>query len=483
MALYFLSALIAVACLLGASNWRHALFMMVLIAAMQDPLRKLIPGTPGYLVLASMPVLGVAIISMVLKRPRWWKEFGSDFPKVGKAVKIFGLACIPAAIISATYGPGSWMLTILGAFSYGVLIFAVLVGFYFCRSLMDLRRLLGTYCVVSGLMLTGGLLEYLQVVPDLPILGTKMLGMEWIRNSSDFTVNMMAGFYRSPDVMGWHAATTVMMSMILAFTTRGGTRWFWISLGMLAVVALLLCGRRKMVFMIPFFLAALTLLHIVAGRKGQLLGLVTLLLIPVLTIGIVGDWLGDESTFVRYYTENSGDTLDQLQTHGFISLFDTVQQSGFFGSGLGVATPGSHHLQVARPRVWQESGPSRIMVELGVPGFLAFVWMVATILKAAWNTVRVHLRSDTVYARYALGLMAFFMANVGSLVVSGQILADSFIAFFLGFSIGVVLSFGRTSIMDSLTSPRAKVPPRKSPQPMASQYPGRPSMTRQGNRL
>ncbi|MCC7097561.1 MAG: hypothetical protein IT472_10320, partial [Thermomonas sp.] len=37
----------------------------------------------------------------------------------------------------------------------------------------------------------------------------------------------------------------------------------------------------------------------------------------------------------------------------------------------------------------------------------------------------------------------FFIANVGSLTVSGQILADPFIASFLGLLVGVVLSIPR----------------------------------------
>jgi hypothetical protein len=250
--------------------------------------------------------------------------------------------------------------------------------------------------------------------------------------------------------MGWHAATVVMMSLILAMTARGPRRWSWFLVCAFALVALMLCGRRKMAYMIPAFLVALVWLSLMAGRKSPISGFFVLVLVPTVSVLLVGDWLGRDSAFVRYYTEHSVEAVDQFQSHGFESLLVTIDQAGVFGSGLGVATPGSHHLDVARPKIWQESAPSRIMVELGVPGFLALLAVVAAILKGAWNVVQVHQGTNSPYSGYLLGLTSLFLANVGSLVVSGQILADPFIAFFLGFSIGVVLCFGRTTIVDSL---------------------------------
>jgi O-antigen ligase len=241
-----------------------------------------------------------------------------------------------------------------------------------------------------------------------------------------------------------------MLSLVLAMTTRGARRWAWFAVCVFALVALMLCGRRKMVYMLPAFIVALAWLSFMAGRKSRMSGLIALVLVPVASVLFVGDWLGSDSALVRYYTENTAETVDQFNTHGFESLITTFDQAGFFGSGLGVATPGSHHLDVARPRVWQESATSRIMVELGVPGFLALITLVVVMLKGAWDVVRVHQHLNSPYSGYLLGLTSFFLANVGSLVVSGQILADPFIAFFLGFSIGVVLCFGRQSIVASI---------------------------------
>lgn len=443
MALYLLLLLVLLGCVRGLMDWRSAVYALVVIAAVQDPLRKLVPGSPGWMVLATAPVMAVAALQMMLSQPYWWSSFRANYPGVARAMAWLGLACIPAAVISATYGPGSWMLTLLGAFSYGILLMAILVGYHLPLSIEALRRFLGFYCGVSALMLTGGFLEYLEIGRGSALIGTQEMGMQWIRYSGDYVVDLIAGFYRSPDVMGWHAATTSMIAIGLGLTARGGARWGWVAVAAFAVAALLLCGRRKMVFMIPTFLLIMMWLYWTLARRQGFASLAGIVLVPLFSVLVVGNWLDDDSAQIRYYVDNAVDTVDQLERHGIESVVVTVQQAGFFGSGLGVATPGSHHLNVARPRVWQESAPSRVMVELGVPGFVALLVLVLSLVRALWWVTRYHLQSASPYAGYTVGLMAFFIVNIGSLTVSGQILADPFIASFLGLTIGIVLSFGR----------------------------------------
>jgi O-antigen ligase len=100
-------------------------------------------------------------------------------------------------------------------------------------------------------------------------------------------------------------------------------------------------------------------------------------------------------------------------------------------------------LKVERPRVWQESATSRILVELGVPGTIGFLIVMVAIVFNLWRVAMSQLRARTPQSAYAAGLLAFFLANVGSLTVSGQILADPFIAAFLGFLVGMTLAVVR----------------------------------------
>jgi hypothetical protein len=449
MVLTLFGLLIFIGVLRTVQDWRAALPSMVVLAAIQDPMRKLIPGTPGWLVLASALVVFAGAVQMALTQPHWWRAFRANYPAVCNAVLWLVLALLPAAVISASYGPGSWMFTLLGLASYSVIVLAVVMGYHFALSAAHLRRLLSLYCLLTAVMLSGSFVEYFGWAPELRIVGTKELGMTWVRHIPGTVVELIAGFYRSPDVMGWHASAAVMLASLLAVSSRGRVRWSWVLVALFAFGALMVCGRRKMVFMIPIFFIACAWLYWVVGRRGGVAGVAGVLLFPLISIVLIGDLLGDDSTHVTYYLDGATDTIDQVERHGFESVQSTFEQFGFFGAGLGFATPGAHNIPAERPSVWQESAPSRVMAELGVPGLLALLVLVVRLLQAGWWVTRNQLALQAPYALYPMGLLAFFMVNVGSLVVSGQILGDPFVATFLGASLGVVLAFGREPVVEA----------------------------------
>lgn len=444
------------------ANWRVGITLIVFVAAIQDPVRKLVPGTPGFLALAIVPIFFALILASVASTRDWWSGFRRAMPTIANLLIALMVLSIPAAAISMTYGPGSWQLTLIGAFSYSIIFLAMISGFHYPRGRYTLRRLLSFYCIVHGIMLSGALLEYFRWFPDWAALGDEAMGFNWRRWVPGYVVEIICGFYRSGDVMGWHAVAVSCLSIILLMTGKGPKRWAWSVVLGIAVIALLLCGRRKMVYMLPVFITALGWMYWQAGRKINKLSLMGLLAVPVLSILIIGDWLGDESAQVRYYTQTADQTLTSLEGHGFKSLATTYQQFGFFGAGLGTATPGSQHINATRPGTWQESGPSRILVELGVLGALGFLAVIVAIIAAMWRVTLRKLKAATPDSQYSAGLMAFFIANAGSLTVSGQILADPFIAVFLGLLVGIVLSSARAQIPAVSAAPAAvgRVPDR-----------------------
>lgn len=440
---YLLLSLAAASALLALVNWRLGVLLMICVAAVQDPLRKMVPGTPGYLALATAPVFFALTARALMSNPGWWREFVSQCPRIAQPLVLFIILCLPAAMISLTYGENTWLLTVFGAFSYSTIFLAVIVGFHFARRGVDIRLLLAFYCGVHGVVLLGGYLEYLGLFTSWPMLSDKALGFDWVRHQQGYVVKFIAGFYRTGDVMGWHAATVACLSVVLAMSTSGQRRWFWYAVSMLAVGVLLLCGRRKMVFMLPLFLLALGWLHWQANRPARLVSLLILISIPAASMLIISSEFSDDVTAIRYYRESAGEAVDSLHSHGFQSVIETVRQNGFLGAGLGVATPGSHHIRVDRPRAWQESAPSRVVAELGVPGAFGLALVILGIIFTCWKITRAALVHRSPYSLYAAGLFAFFMANVGSLTVSGQILADPFIAGFLGILVGLTLSIIR----------------------------------------
>lgn len=452
--------LVAVCAVRALAGWRTGILVMIALAAVQDPLRKLVPGTPGWLVLLTAPVFVAVVIGSASQRRGWWTDFRREHKSIAEALILLCVLALPAAAMSATYSNGSWKLTLLGAFSYSVIFLGMIAGFHFARGERDLRRLLVAYALLHGFMLLGGVLEYLHMFSGSRVIGSRALGYEWIRWGHGYTVDMISGFYRSADVMGWHAAAVAMVSLILASTSSGTRRWTWLGLSVLGLVALLLCGRRKMVYMLPIFLLSFGFIFWQAGRAGRVIALMGFLAIPLAGVAVVGDWIGEGSANIRYYR---GEGLQQhawesIRGQGFSTMIETYRQNGVLGAGLGFATPGSHHIAAARPRIWQESTSSRVLVELGVPGAIGFLLVMLTIALKLWRIVRSQLRTHAALSVYLGGLVAFFMANVGSLVVSGQILADPFIAAFLGFLVGVALSIPRLGRRSLVARESGRIP-------------------------
>jgi len=440
---YLLLALVAVSTFVALSNWRKGIFLMILIAAVQDPVRKLTPGTPGYLVLSSTIVFIAAIIGAYQNRLRLWRWFRRSYGKLSFAARLFLISLVPAALVTLSLGSlGALLVIMIGLLTYLTLIFGLLIGFSFVNKPIELRKVLAFYCVVTAIMLIGTPLEYFKLFQGWPALGTKALNMEWIRYTGDAVINLIAGFYRSPDVMGWHAVVATMLSIVLALSSRGNKRLFWIVIAAWCGAAAMLCGRRKMFLMLPLFSMVLLWLYLKARHRSRTVAIIGILIGVSICGYLVYDFMGRDTGLEGYYFRRFGELPERVKDHGFDSLVATYNQSGFFGEGLGTATTGAHHLTVARPSTWQEGGLEKLMVELGVPGLLCFLLLAYRLLRISLNTAirQITQRSED----YALisGLGAIFVANAASFFVSHQIFGDPFIMTFFSFLTGLLLSAG-----------------------------------------
>jgi hypothetical protein len=438
---------ILVAAFLSLQDWRRGIFFMMLIAAVQDPIRKMIPGAPGYLTLSIMPVWFSMIFKAMPFLPGYRNEFRLRFPQLTSIVRMFILSIIPAAFISATYGPGSWQITLIGLIFYSSLFFGVLFGYMFtARDHTILQRALIFYCVLTAFMLIGTPLEYWGRFHDVKALGTSAFDAVWIRYTGRGMVKLISGFYRSPDIMGWHSVTLTMLSLLLALQSKGKKRYFWIGLAGWGVVGVMLCGRRKMIYMLPIYGFVLSwLMWRVQSHRFQFKKMVVVILLGIFAgYGIYGI-VGPSSDVEQYYFKAAGDDpIERFKKEGLSALIGTYQQSGFWGEGLGTATQGIHHLKVARPRTWQEGGLSKVLVELGVPGFLGFVLVFGVMIKSIWTLVSVKLDKNSPNFIFWGGLFAVLCGNSVAFVVSGQIYGDPFIIIFISFISGVILSSARS---------------------------------------
>jgi hypothetical protein len=427
-------------------RWRWGPFLMILVGMLQDPVRKLVPGAPGYLTLPAAAVWAATVLGAFVSESITWRNFREHYGELSGAIALFALSLIPAIIISATYAPGSWQITVIGLFIYGSLLVGMMVGEVFPQRHNDIPRFIGAYAVCGAIFVSGGILEKLGV--SHATLGTAAMGYDWVTYRTGGAVHMLAGFFRSPDVLGWHAASVAMCSIICAMFYSGWRRAFWGALAAWGSIAALICNRRKMVIMIPVFAAIFALLHFRHGRSRQL-GLILMIFLIVGGIGIESyrRSFSDEYTD-RFYSDTAGTAGQRVVKHGIHAVIGTFNQAGFFGYGVGMATQGTQHIAVERPRVWQEGGPGKLMAELGIIGVIGFIFLSIAILRSM-NRDLLRVASHSLYPVYA-GLVAMLLANASAGVVSAQIFGDPFIAALLSFSMGLVLSSVRIPIRGTI---------------------------------
>ena len=269
-----------------------------------------------------------------------------------------------------------------------------------------------------------------------------------------YVINLVSGFYRSPDVMGWHAITLSMLAIMMALQSSGKHRYFWVLVAGWGLMGGILCGRRKMIFMFPFFVSVLCCLYWGIPKRIRFSTLLAVILISSVTGFFIYKKMGPSPEIEKYYLQDPKAVFGRIEKHGFSSLVTTYHQSGIFGEGLGTATQGIHHLNVTKPRTWQEGGLGRILVELGIPGFLCFLFLVFSLVTTMWRLVAQKLDSSPTEFIFRTGLIALIASNTISFVVSHQVYGDPTIVCFFSLLIGFILS--KTTVRDPVRAPIIK---------------------------
>jgi len=436
------------ACIQTLADWKRGPFFMVLAVVLQDPVRKMTPGVPGWLVLSTIPILGCMLISLHSILPTFGEVFLKGFPRIKKAGVLLLVMLIPAALISLSYGIVGILMLGLASLMYGIMLVCPMVGFFYGHDDGLLERLFRFYVLVTAVMLTGGVLELLNVYPSWLAIGTEAMGMDWIRHIPGFQIKLYAGFYRSPDVFGWHATMMTMMAITLLIQSdKWLTKVCWLVLSCWGLLGTILCGRRKFLYMLPVFGLVWLFMNRqrLAGHWFRI-GAVCLLL---LSMGAVAyHKMGFDEGLTLFYLSNLSDVGDRAVQHGAGAIFQTFRQVGYLGLGLGCSNQGMNHLaRSANIRIWQEGGLSRFAVEFGLAGLIGFLCLAfAVIRELVCSTVplaRAIYKQDS----FRVGILCILAGTVASFVVSGQIFNDPFVMFFSVFLLGVALSTESRCVM------------------------------------
>ncbi len=434
---YLALFLILSACVIALHNWRWGFYAAIVVALLQDPLRKVMPGVPGWMAMASVPVWLTAMAGAWLSQSVRPGAFLAKFPRLGKSVWLFaGYLLVPAAL-AATYGRNSWQIALLGGLMYTAVFVALCCGWQFSTDTQSMTRLMAFYAILASVLLVGGPLENMGWNQRYDMIGSEAMGHIWFTHRAG-GLYMLSGLFRSPDVMGWHASLVFMIAIILAIRSRGVLRVVWIGIAIWSGVSLWLCGRRKMVSMLPVFMGCYLLLIFKLRDIQRWVMSVGILLI---TLGVgwyfIDTYVHSESAEM-YYLSTFTDVGESLRGHGFESVLVTIRQSGLFGHGLGMGQQGLHHIDAEMPRIWQESGPSKLVLEFGVPGAILLLLVMLRLAQTAYHVLRQTAQQDSLHV--GAGIFAILVANFTSGLVSAQIYGDPFVVIMLALMLGLLFS-------------------------------------------
>ncbi len=256
----------------------------------------------------------------------------------------------------------------IGGISYLFPIVGLAVGMAYVRSGRDLFVPLVWYCLANGIIMIGAVLEFLHY----PIAGLRGMGVHWIRHQTGYMIDLVSGFYRSPDLLGLHASHVLMFTAIIMMRARSPVRWLWFPLTFFAAWCLLISGRRKMIVM-PFFFFAVVLFHGVL--RGRLTFLFKAGVAAAVVAGLAYMFFPGEGTsdYVKYAETSKAEGWERFVSSGPGGYFEAIRQAGILGYGLGTATQGNGQLASHTARVWSEDGISRLAVEFGIPGTIFVV--------------------------------------------------------------------------------------------------------------
>jgi hypothetical protein len=418
-------------------DWRRGWLMAILCGVLQDPVRKLTPGSPVVITLSIMAVYAMILFGGSGALQRQAREFTRRFGSLYAALIIVLLFMALAAIRGLfTFGVAGWKAPALSLFVYCAPLPAILLGYTWLQREEKLFTLLRFYAVVTSIALIGTPLEYLQVPSRA--LGTVALSEFNLRHLPGIQIRLLSGFYRAPDIMGWHAAMLTIVGIIMILQTRQMWKsWPWVLVTCWGFLNCLLSGRRKAVYMIAVFVAAFLWRYF---RRMTVAQVITL----TFAIGIAGFVVGkiahDEKSSV--YTRGAATTREEVFSRLEGGLLETIQQYGILGAGLGTATQGVYHVTSnIQAMGWQEGGLGKLAIELGVPGLLAVGMLAYVILRVSLAISR-HPDVPGSSQLLRCALFGIVVANVVEFMASAQAYSDAVLALMTAFFVGCLIASG-----------------------------------------
>lgn len=440
------------ALMLAFFDWRKGLFITIVVAMLQDPLRKLTPDQPTYYVVLVGAVFVALWLGAFLRRlPLSPNRIDGWKQKVSIPLALL-LLLISVQAVNAYARFGNYMLPAIGMLSYITPILALVVGYQFAvrGGTRSIIRWVRFYLTCAVVMLVSVYLEYAGL--EWTALGELGTGIGITDMGTVLTAH--AGFFRASEIAAWHTAAAACFFVLIGTEKRISLSRI---LRALVITAFLigigvLTGRRKMVVEVVMFIMTYLSLIFFFHKRSLKFAALFLSSVVVVYVGIVGIMDPDKGErdyeIHRYqlYVDRSKNVIEQipdrLSNLGIEPVKWAIDSFGLFGAGLGTGSQGTQHFGGGAAKFGgaAEGGLGKITMELGVPGLILSLWLSVVVTKLIWKILETVSQKSARVARLSYGFVAFLVANAAAFSVATQAYGDVFILLFLGFTIGFILA-------------------------------------------
>jgi hypothetical protein len=430
MALAFYLIFLGAACAFALVDWRRAWLLVMICGVIQDPVRKLTAGSPVWISFGVVGIYAAILFAARNDMRAHAAEFTRRFKSISTGITIFIFLLLIAALNGlVTYGFDKWPAPAISFVTYVIPVIAALLGYTWLQREEMMLRFFRIYAGITSVALIGTVLEYVRV--NSRLLGLVSFEGDYIRHLPGIQIRMLSGFYRSPDVMAWHAGmlTAIGVAMVL----RAGMRkqmLIWSAVAGWGFFNCMIAGRRKAIYFVIVFCVMFLWRYLRRVRPAQMFASMGLLLI----LGLVINYLSsDEGTSV--YTQSAVATRGELGQRFEGGVMQTFREVGYMGAGLGTATQGVHHLLGSNSIGWQEGGLGKVAMEIGLPGLVALFIMVIIVGRMLLILTRI---PDVPGSSQFLRVMLFALvsANISGFIASAQAYNDAVLGLTAGFLVG-----------------------------------------------
>jgi hypothetical protein len=431
-------------------DWRRGMLLCIVAGFLAGPLRKIIPGQPVYMVVMVGAFVAAVIAGFFVRHGSFrLRHLGSMYGALKIPVGLFlGWLCFEAVVSLVRYQ--SLTLVGIGLLSYLAPLPAFLLAYYFGLNKKSIIRFIKFYVLCAVLMLSGIYLSYFGI--DWPVL--KEIGSGVKIYVPGGVLDSYPGFFRSTEIAAWHAAGAICL--LLTLIVSRGLRWPGLIVAALLLALLVagfMTGRRKMLMEVVIFACFYGVLLTWFKKGVGRIVVIGLLMGGIL--GFVGLFGLNESSSVaglNPYLHRGKTVFEDAESRftqlGLESVGWAIQGYGIWGGGLGVASQGGQHFGGGAARFGGagEGGLGKITAELGVPGLILFLWVLASLVHYLFRMIYILSAKKSPLVSLWYGLIAFLAANIPVFIVATQVFGDLFVLLLLGWIFGFAMAIYRVII-------------------------------------